>query len=139
MPSLSSLHLSSINNTEVTELLCLLESVIERDNDEDFIKAEADTFHVQSAEDFLDKNGSTELLDDLALQGTGIVDYTAITKRIVTHEKTLPPAKATPQFNHKLFYSSLKQYRRVERNAEDWGNILMYGEVVTSTNTLLEK
>lgn len=69
----------------------------------------------------------------------GIVDFNAITKTIVPHEKALPNPKLTPHFNHNMFYASLQRYQLTEKHAEEWGNVLLYGDVVTSTNSLLEK
>lgn len=66
-------------------------------------------------------------------------DYKAVTKDIVAHEKQLPDEKLTPRFNHRLFFSSLQQFQAIESDARAWGNALLYGDVVTSTNVLLEK
>lgn len=70
-----------------------------------------------------------------------ILDYNAITKQLVPHESALPDGKETPFFHHAAFFSSLKACRSKHQtdSSGTWGNSLMYGEVVTSTNTLLEK
>ncbi|KAJ4378105.1 biotin holocarboxylase synthetase [Neocucurbitaria cava] len=68
-----------------------------------------------------------------------ILDYDKIVKVIVPHEKELPSTKETP-FHHEAFYANLRHYHTKLRNpAASFGRHLMYGEVVTSTNTLLEK
>ncbi|CAN9147788.1 unnamed protein product [Alternaria alternata] len=68
-----------------------------------------------------------------------IVDYAKIVKVIIPHEKALPSAQETP-FHHDAFYANLHHYHTKLRNPDaSFGNHLMYGEVVTSTNTLLEK
>ncbi|KAJ6439754.1 biotin apo-protein ligase [Purpureocillium lavendulum] len=137
LPPLSTLHLSAIDNTKVSEILCNWEDVIDKGDGEELIKGEADTFLVQSDEDALSVQ---ELRQSLPGEGgtDGIVDYAAVTKTIVAHEKALPSHETTPRFDHKLFYSSLRRFQGLE-GAEDWGSILMYGDVVTSTNSLLEK
>ncbi|GJN82259.1 biotin holocarboxylase synthetase [Purpureocillium lilacinum] len=137
LPPLSSLHLSAIDNTKVSEILCSWEDVFEKENGQELVKGEADTFHVQSDEDNLSVE---ELRQSLPADGgaDGIVDYSAVTKTIVAHEKALPSHEVTPRFNHKLYYSNLRRFQ-VAEGAEDWGNILLYGDVVTSTNSLLEK
>ncbi|KAI0386493.1 biotin-protein ligase [Hypomontagnella monticulosa] len=147
VPSLSRLHLSSISSNDVDDLLHTWEEIINREDGEEFIKAENDTFHLQKPETMWSVTGLREALtpNDSSdqkppdLGGEGIVDYSTIIKRIVTHEDAWPEAKATPYFNHHAYYSSLQEYRRSESEAEEWGDFLMYGEVVTSTNTLLEK
>jgi len=137
LPPLSSLHLSAIDNTKVSEILCSWEDVLEKENGQELVKGEADTFHVQSDENNLSVE---ELRQSLPANGgaDGIVDYSTVTKTIVAHEKALPSHEVTPRFNHKLYYSSLRRFQ-VAEGAEDWGNILLYGDVVTSTNSLLEK
>lgn len=70
-----------------------------------------------------------------------IPDYNAVTKQLVPHEVAVPESKETPHFNHAAFFSNLESYQSKHQrlSAGDWGRVLMYGEVVTSTNTLLEK
>ncbi|KAF1829038.1 class II aaRS and biotin synthetase [Decorospora gaudefroyi] len=68
-----------------------------------------------------------------------ILSYENIIKVIVPHENELPSAKET-SFQHEAFYSNLHHYHTKLRNPDaSFGKHLMYGEVVTSTNTLLEK
>ncbi|KAI0145511.1 class II aaRS and biotin synthetase [Xylariaceae sp. FL1272] len=151
-PSLSLLHLSSIVSSEVDDMLHSWEEIISREDGEEYIRGENDVFHIEKhetrwamnkLEDSLPPNDTAgELTTPLSSKdGTNeaMIDYTTITKRIVAHEKAWPEAKATPYFNHHAFYSDLKEYRKTNTEAEEWGNFLMYGEVVTSTNTLLEK
>ncbi|KAI1772340.1 class II aaRS and biotin synthetase [Hypoxylon cercidicola] len=146
VPSLSRLHLSSISSSHVDDLLHSLEEIITKEEGEEYIKAENDTFHLQKAETMWSVTGMKEALpsngnpDQIPSDvSEGIINYNSVVKRIVTHETAWPEARATPYFNHNAFYSSLQEYRRSEPESEEWGNFLMYGEVVTSTNTLLEK
>ncbi|KAF1842171.1 class II aaRS and biotin synthetase [Cucurbitaria berberidis CBS 394.84] len=68
-----------------------------------------------------------------------ILDYDKMIKTIIPHEKELPSTKETP-FHHEAFYANLRFYHTKLRNpAASFGKHLMYGEVVTSTSTLLEK
>lgn len=142
VPPLSSLHLSAIDNTKVTELLCAWEEVMDKEDGREFVRGEADTFHIQGEDGSLsveELQHSLPSTEGVGAKDGGIVDYAAITKRIIPHEKTLPSPESTPRFNHKQFYSSLKRFQATEEDAEEWGNILLYGDVVTSTNSLLEK
>ena len=69
-----------------------------------------------------------------------IVDYNSIVKRIIVHEMEYPLSKETPYFNHHAFYSNLEHYQaHSKEEATEFGKIMLYGEVVTSTNTMLEK
>lgn len=68
-----------------------------------------------------------------------ILEYEKIVKAIVPHEKELPSMKET-LFHHEAFYANIRFYHTKLRNpAAAFGKHLMYGEVVTSTNSLLEK
>lgn len=69
-----------------------------------------------------------------------IIDYSTISKPIQIHTTTLPEPKSTPYFNHPSFFSNLKSYAQIHKHlVPNFGTTLLYGEVVTSTNTLLEK
>jgi len=72
--------------------------------------------------------------------GSEILDYNAIPKTLVIHDTAYPEAKETPYFNHHSFYSNLESYTTAQHlDSSSFGRHLLYGEVVTSTNTLLEK
>lgn len=143
IPSLSRLHISSIDETGVSELLASWADIIDKENGEEWIRAETDTFHIQNEDTIWSVEGLQRSLtgadDDALGDGNGIIDYSKIIKKIFPHEKGPPNPKITPQFNHGLFFSSLRRYRQMEPMSQDWGNLLMYGEVLTSTNTILEK
>ena len=149
VPSLSKLHLSSINHTHVGELLYTWESIMDKEDGEELIRAENDVFHVEKTEsrwslsglkNAIVGDGATSQKESVSeSDDSGIVDYNAVVKTVVPHENAWPDSKETPNFNHALYYASLKEYRQIEDDAEDWGDVLMYGDVVTSTNTLLEK
>ena len=69
-----------------------------------------------------------------------MIDYDAVVKRLVLHPSDQPESKTTPYFNHAAFFANLDYYNTVSKNASgQFGRTLLYGEVVTSTNTLLEK
>ncbi|PNP75212.1 hypothetical protein FNYG_11355 [Fusarium nygamai] len=142
VPSLSHLHLSSITDTGVSELLTDWSDIIDKENGEEWIRAETDTFHIQNEDTIWSLEGLQQSLaetTDSNISENGSIDYSKIVKKIFPHEKGLPHPKLTPHFNHGLFFSSLKRYRQTEPTARAWGDLLMYGEVVTSTNTMLEK
>lgn len=144
LPTLSDIHLSAVDSSHVSELLCAWADVIDKENNQEYIKGEGDTFCIQS--DQQDGLPVRDLLRGLQGAGdhhhtgeTGIIDYSTITKHIIAHENAPPTTEMTPRFNHGLYYSSLDRFQRIEEGAETWGNVLMYGHVVTSTNSLLEK
>lgn len=68
-----------------------------------------------------------------------ILDYSLLLKKITPHGKALPSTRETPSFHHDSFYANLSHYHSKLQNPGSFGHHLLYGEVVTSTNTLLEK
>lgn len=69
-----------------------------------------------------------------------IIDYNTVIKRLLIHADDMPSSKLTPYFNHHAFYANLRHYQSQSKEAVvDFGRHLLYGEVVTSTNTILEK
>jgi biotin---protein ligase len=145
VPSLSRLHLSSILPTETAELVSSLEEVITKEGDEEFIKAENDTFIIEKPSRWSMgtlKEALPASADGKADDGTNdsVLDYNAVVKRIIAHEEELPSSKDTPYFNHHAYFSNLTHYIQKTNGTEGWfGKHLLYGEVVTSTSTMLDK
>jgi biotin--protein ligase len=137
VPSLSSLHMSGVNADGPMDILSGLGATLTKEGESEYLKDEHDKFRIERP--------GTWNLGDLeeslpAAQSTeGIIDYQTITKRLVFHDD-IPDSKLTPYFNHHAFYSNLRQYQAESKgDASTFGNNLLYGEVVTSTNTILEK
>ncbi|KAG9230555.1 biotin-protein ligase [Amylocarpus encephaloides] len=149
VPSLSCLHLSSLHHHLVDELIASWDEIITVEDGEEYIKGENDTFHFEKQASRWSLNSIAKSLpipslgdaeDYLAEAGHRIVDYNSVPKRIIPHISEWPGTKETPCFNHHSFYANLKKYQGESHGeAEDFGKTLLYGEVVTSTNTLLEK
>ncbi|KAG6022472.1 hypothetical protein E4U41_002251, partial [Claviceps citrina] len=160
--TLSDMHLSAVDAAHVSELLCSWADIVDKESSSsssssegEYIRAEGDTFRIQSDDrhglgavpdpdpesDPLPGLRGLAVQDDAAAAAgeAGIVDYGAVTKVIVAHEVALPTTDTTPRFDHELYYSSLARFRKMEHGAETWGNVLLYGDVVTSTNSLLER
>ncbi|PHH66498.1 hypothetical protein CDD81_6973 [Ophiocordyceps australis] len=129
--TLSSIHVSSPDPTRVTRLIDAWHLIADNKDDQFFIRGESDTFLIETQQAC---SGGMPL--DRA---QGIVDYASITKHIIPHQETLPPSILTPRLNHQLYFSSLERFHAEKNNASRWGSLFMYGEVVTSTNSLLEK
>lgn len=153
--SLSRIHFSALNN-DVSSVLKSWEDIAVMRDGEAYIKGEADTFHIekpsstwsmeklaQTVSDIIPslKSDITKEADDG--EGSGIPDPAAVIKRILSHTGAPPDAKETPYFNHSAYYSNLAAYNAYMPNtspsSQAFGHYLLYGEVVTSTSTLLEK
>ena len=147
VPSLSRLHLSSSLPDGTAEIMKSLQEIIITVEGEEYIKDENDTFHLEkpsawsftSISDAL-PNAKRELTDDVDVTDDRDIDYNTVVKRLIVHEKKPPPRKETPYFNHDAFFANLKHYyAQTQTDRDEFGKNVLYGEVVTSTNTLLEK
>ncbi|KAE8144091.1 biotin-protein ligase, partial [Aspergillus avenaceus] len=142
VPSLSSLHMSSLDSADTAQIASSLQELITTDGNDQFLKDENDTFRVEKPEAWNMDSLQKALPDDSNESGDaqeGIIDYNAIVKHLVIHDE-VPPSKATPYFNHHAFYSNLRRYQEQQKEgAAEFGSSIIYGEVVTSTNTILEK
>ncbi|KAI4096762.1 MAG: hypothetical protein LQ344_000902 [Seirophora lacunosa] len=151
IPSLSRLHLSSAVVSDTAQLLETLQDIITIQDGEEYITDENDTFHLEkpsrwslgSIADALPvttENETKESENDDPEDQDKIIDYDKIVKRLVVHDKYQPESKDTPYFNHQAFFANLKHYGAQSRETTGtFGKNLLYGEVVTSTNTMLEK
>lgn len=147
VPSLSGLHLSSLKSANTTEILASLQDIITVENGEEYIKDDNDTFHILSPSRFSrgsktrpDSKEESEKTDCEDTSEDRIINYSTIVKCIVIHDEEYPANRETPYFNHHAYYANLQHYQSqsTERGV-DFGQDLLYGEVVTSTNTILEK
>lgn len=147
VPSLSGLHLSSLKSANTTEILASLQDIITVENGEEHIKDDNDTFHILSqssssreSEIRTDSKEESAKTDCDDTNEDRIINYSTIVKCIVIHDEEYPAHRETPYFNHHAYYANLRYYQSqsTERGIE-FGQDLLYGEVVTSTNTILEK
>ena len=143
VPSLSRLHLSSLIPSRSSEVLAALDDIVTVEDGEEYIKDDNDTFHIESPSAWSSGSAVKKLGEDETDSNSNedrILNYSSIVKRVVVHEKEHPASKETPYFNHHSFFANLVQYQSESNEEnEDFGAHLLYGEVVTSTNTILEK
>ncbi|KZF22765.1 class II aaRS and biotin synthetase [Xylona heveae TC161] len=148
VPSLSLMHLSSAEPPAASELVSSWKELITKEEGKEYIKGENDTFEIDHpskwslgslAKALPGLSGKPNSDDDAGQPGIDI-DYSKIIKRIHVHETEQPSFKETPYFNHASFYANLQNYHARSKESEGaFGRYLLYGEVVTSTSTLLEK
>ncbi|QGA17112.1 hypothetical protein EYB26_004782 [Talaromyces marneffei] len=145
VPSLSCLHLSSVEPEYTQAIVSSLEEIMTKDGRKEILKDNVDTFQVERAHDKTYKMDDLknaleeEVAEEKATSNDGIIDYNAIVKRLLIHDE-LPSSKQTPYFNHHAFYSNLRHYQSLSKEAVvDFGRSIIYGEVVTSTSSMLEK
>jgi biotin--protein ligase len=155
LPSLSSIHFSSMLPQGVKEVLAELEreNAIMRENGKEMIKGQVDMFQLQRISDVWSMANVTKAIEETPSDAKGeeaedddpdkIIDYERIVKKLIAHEAEPPTAQDAPYFNHDAYFGALDRYinsdRRVFYSNVQIGKYLLYGHVVTSTSTLLEK
>ncbi|KAL8996631.1 MAG: hypothetical protein Q9169_003913 [Polycauliona sp. 2 TL-2023] len=150
IPSLSRLHLYSAEAADMSWLMEALKDIITKQDGEDYIVDENDTFHLEKPSRWThgsiadahlrSTDGSSEYREEDQEDQEKIVDYDKIVKRLLVHDADQPESKDTPYFNHHAYIANLKHYASHSQGLDrSFGKELLYGEVVTSTNTLLEK
>lgn len=146
VPSLSSIHVSAKEPDDASTLFSSFQDIITAEDGEEYLVDDNDKFRI--------KNRSALGMGSLATAIPGsshgetdkdsraedrIPDYGNEVKHLVLQEN-IPGSKETPYFNHDHYYANLKEYQSQSKEPlQNFGSPLMYGEVVTSTNTLLEK
>ncbi len=145
VPSLSRLHLSSMLPNGTLDIIAALQEIITIEDGEEYIKDDNDTFHLEkpsawSLGPFAETSTGvkSEKTDEGGDAEDRILDYSTVVKRLIVHDKEPPASKETPYFNHHAFFANLKHFAS-QTGGDNFGENLMYGEVVTSTNTMLEK
>ncbi|KAG9707271.1 putative biotin apo-protein ligase, partial [Aureobasidium melanogenum] len=141
VPSLSRLHLSTLEASEVSRIASSWSDIVEEVDGKHLIKGENDTFSVEKqsgpwkaqdsstlslqkvadalpavVKDVLpaaisDPSSTTSTEQENAKQDTGIVDYDKITKTLLVHDTSLPDTKQTPYFNHHAYFANLHAYK----------------------------
>lgn len=143
VPSLSPMYLSASDPADVSQISSSLQAAAADEGQGQYLKDAQDTFRIgklgtwdmEELKESLSSESNKHSLD----AHEGIVDYAAIIKHLVVCED-LPSSKTTPYFNHHAFYSNLKNYQsQSSEGASKFGSQLLYAEVITSTNTILEK
>lgn len=147
VPSLSSLHLSALDPEDTAKITSSLQEVIVNEDGQELLKDENDTFlirkpgtwNMDQLEENLPETAEEKTVEKSGDSNDGIIDYNAIVKRLVIHNE-FPSSKTTPYFNHHAFYSNLSNYRsQSKEDLLEFGSQILYAEVITSTNTILEK
>jgi biotin---protein ligase len=158
VPSLSRMHLSSLQPSDIQELLETWQEIITKEeNGDEFVKGDNDTFHLErrpssawslgtlakalpGVKRVVGGDEKEETTDSETDNLDRLPDYNAIVKNVRIHDQSLPGTKETPCFNHHAFFANLQYFQENSKAQVGlFGRFLLYGEVVTSTNTMLEK
>jgi len=136
VPSLSELHLTSIDLAIVPQIIEKLQEIITSEDDIDVVMGENDKFIFEKAGSVSQHLPSEQSANAVG----GVPDYNKIPKHVKVYNDGYPAARDTPWFNHEIYYKSLRIAQdRSERDVSLFGSSILYGSVVTSTSTMLDK
>ena len=163
VPSLSSLHLTAISCASVASLVNSWKDIITiHEDDDNLLFGEKDTFRLHrqpvvqkslitsaSTDKEIEKNVAKTSLKEANngedtfresnADANEASEQAKVVLDVIAHELNLPVNKETPFFNHHAYYANLKLYGEGKQDDILFGQYLLYGEVVTSTSTMLEK
>lgn len=136
VPSLSELHLTSIDVTNVPKITAKLQGIITSEDDINVVVGENDTFIFEKAGSVCQHLPSEKTANAVG----GVPDYNKIPKHVKMYDNGYPAARDTPWFNHEIYYKSLRTAQdKSEKDVSLFGSSILYGSVVTSTSTMLDK
>ncbi|KAG5519189.1 hypothetical protein PMAC_002277 [Pneumocystis sp. 'macacae'] len=131
--NISDLHLFSEFPNIIEETANNLYNISEETAKKPIIKCENDTFYLQETSSI-----STHTLVQNYLSNFHENDYNKIPKYIKIY-RSLPAILEIPFFNYKLYFENLLESRTSQENNHQLGNLVLYGETLTSSQTLLDK
>ncbi|KAJ4305158.1 biotin holocarboxylase synthetase [Kalmusia sp. IMI 367209] len=156
VPSLSRLHLSSHKPADVADLVASWSEIFTVVDGEEYVKGEHDVFQIE-------KEGGAWSVQGLKRAVSGVVEVLPKVVPVNENEKReTPESQNEPEVEKKpktkedeirerieyttstspdqiLDYDQIIKKIKTQNLGHVFGNSLLYGEVVTSTNTLLEK
>ncbi|KAE9378399.1 class II aaRS and biotin synthetase [Stipitochalara longipes BDJ] len=133
---LSAIHISSITPPNAQKLKDSWHDLILQRDETEYIVDMKDTFRIETVT--TEKSTATK---DESNESSVIVDPSRGSDlSTLIHVQGHPSHEETPFFDHGEFYVGLRQRRSVSAQQLDgFGSYLMYGQVMTSTNTILER
>lgn len=133
---LSILHISSITPSNAQKLKDSWHDLIMPRGQAEYIVDMKDTFRIETVTTEMsiamnEKNNESLAAFDQS-RGSDL--------SIFIHVQDHPTHEETPFFDHNEFYSGLRQRRSTSpQQLDGFGSYIMYGQVMTSTNTILER
>jgi biotin--protein ligase len=140
-PRLSRVHLTALHPPDVAHLVDRLQDITTMEGELIKLVDENDTFVMHQGSPQRTPGHQLEPAEEaLEEPADGIIDYNKVPKHLYTHSSGFPSVDETPFFSHDAFYENLQAYRSQSRfSPSQFGTFMLYGETVTSTNTLMDK
>lgn len=141
VPSLTPLYLSAVNNNTLEAIKAKL---LEQADENSVIADSNDSFYIS---EIGQQDELPEMLRKLSFtreseEKSPLLEILYPRLNAEDNLSAIPEASLTPLFDLKSFYSSLLQRRQSEWGGGSWyrfGNAMLYADVITSTQTVLDK
>ncbi|KAG1502675.1 hypothetical protein G6F46_010350 [Rhizopus delemar] len=138
VPALTPIYLSAVKK----ELVTAIKAKMLQEANSDFILEDSnDQFLITSLETYLE-NDITASLKELSVDKPFLKILYPDVETKDEGEPVFPNKSHTPYFNLAKYYGSLLERRKLEWGGGAWyriGNAMLYSEVITSTQTVLDK
>jgi biotin--protein ligase len=133
---LSVLHISSITPSNAQKLKDSWHDLIIRRDQAEYIVGMKDTFRIETV-----TTERSVAINEKSNESLAALDPSRGSDlNIFVHFQDHPTHEETPFFDHNEFYSGLRQLRSTSpQQLDGFGSYIMYGQVMTSTNTILVK
>jgi biotin--protein ligase len=133
---LSVLHISSITPSNAQKLKDSWHDLIIPRDQAEYIVDMKDTFRIETV-----TTETSVKMNEKSNESLAAFDPSRQSDlSIFVHVQDHPTHEETPFFDHNEFYSGLRQHQSTSpQQLDGFGSYIMYGQVMTSTNTILEK
>lgn len=143
IPGLSRLCLSSSSSTAIPELIEKIKTEIGLEDN--VLKGSNDTFHLNDSNDHFFSESQPQIVQESSVTEDELFNpnIDKVVKEIDVYYSGYPDDKIVSNFDHALYYNSLENFRneyaQIGATGEEIGSVILYGDVVTSTSTMLYK
>jgi biotin--protein ligase len=137
VPSLTPMYLSAINTNTLDAIKSKLSSEV---NDQSILNDSNDSFYISEIQSNQEKE-IEDMLNKLSIE-SGKEGKLPVLQILYPQGNNVPEKELTPLFDIKEYYESLLSRRKLEWGGGSWyrfGNAMLYSEVITSTQTVLDK
>lgn len=142
IPGISRLSLTALNPSKLQPLLDEFKKEIGIPGTNK-LKGHNDTFRLWDAREQMFNSETPTQADDEppVTDSDGFIDNDKVIKEVDVYYEGLPEDKLTSNFDHKLYYDSLRKFGAEFQGERvpGIGETILYGHVVTSTSTMLYK
>lgn len=138
VPALTPMYLSAINTNTLNAITSKLLGQVNKDS---ILIDSNDSFYISQINKTEQEQEIEDMLKSLSIQRES-EENSPVLQLLYPASGEMPEKTLTPLFDIKKFYDALLERRKLEWGGAPWyrfGNAMLYSEVITSTQTVLDK